>query len=604
MIVEVKRRRFLPYVIVGVILFYAGHLVAKAYEQAPTPINDLLGVGKIEWALSHVLDLPLLNVNFSLVSLYVGFICFGIVMLVFLRIKRTGYYRPGEEHGSARYATIEELNEYADEIEENNMIISQSGRVGLYNSRLPYDRQVNKNVLCIGGTGDGKTHGFAKPNAVQENGSKAFTDTKGLLVHEVGNFYKEKQYKLKIFDLITFKNSDRFNVYKYMVNENDIDRVAEAVVTATQKSTNRGEDFWIQGQMLLSRCLVGFLYFDSKVSGYTPCLPQVADLVRHLKRKDPDVPSPTERMFDDLEQALPGNYACRQWELFNQNFHGETRNSVFALVAAVFSVFDHDDVRELLSDDTLEIDTWNIEKTAVFISMPEVNEAYQFISALLFSTVFETTIRTADSVLKGERDTQNGLIHLEIYADEAAQIGKIPHVEKYMSVIRSREISVKWLFQSESQVIDLYGKEKAKTIFNNCGIHLYLGTNDKDTAKSLTERAGLQTIQDNNQSETRSQHGSTSTQHSKLRRELLTAHEVMTIPYDEVLAVVGRLNVFRDKKANLSDHPNAQYLANSSKDNTWYRYKRFMNDYDEFLDHIKPSQHIEVTEEEIEAFAS
>lgn len=605
MIVEVKRRRFLPYFIVGVILFYVGHLLTKAYEQAPTTkVNDIFGMSKIEWAFSHVLELPLFNFQFSLLSLYVGIISLGIVMLVFLRIKRTGYYRYGEEHGSARYATIEELNEYADDIEENNMILSRLARVGLFNNRLPFDKQVNKNMAVIGGSGDGKTFTFLKPNALQENGSKIFTDTKGLLVRELGHFFEKMGYNIIIFDLITFLNSNRFNVYRYMTSENDIDRVSEAIVTATKKSDNQGEDFWIKAETLVMRALIGFLYFDSQVSGYQPNLPQITDLVRNLKRKDPEIPSPVERLFDDLEKALPGNYACRQWDLFNNNYTGETRNSVFAIVAARFAVFDHDDVRKLLEDDNMEIDKWNLEKTVVFISVPEVNEAYQFISSLLFSTIFETTIRTADSVLTGVKHAPNKLLHLQIFGDEIAQVGKIPHVEKYMAVIRSREISMKWIIQSESQMVDLYGKEKSKTIFNNCGTIVYLGTNDKETSKTFSERAGAQTIQDNNQSETRSQHGSTTTQHAKIRRDLLTPHEIMTIPYDEVLVFVSRLNVFRDKKANVNEHKHAKYLANSPNDATWYRYKRYMNDYDEFLANVKPSHLIDVTEEEIEAFAS
>ncbi|MDX5039079.1 type IV secretory system conjugative DNA transfer family protein, partial [Streptococcus suis] len=138
----------------------------------------------------------------------------------------------------------------------------------------------------IGGTGDWKTRSFVKPNALQRNSSYIFTDTKGLLVHELGKSFEDDEYQIKVFDVITFMNSNRFNVFRYMRSELDIDRVAEAIVIATKKSDHSGEYFWIQAQTLLMRALIGYLYFDSSLSGYVASLPMMADLVRNLKEKD------------------------------------------------------------------------------------------------------------------------------------------------------------------------------------------------------------------------------------------------------------------------------------------------------------------------------
>ena len=46
----------------------------------------------------------------------------------------------------------------------------------------------------------------------------------------------------------------------------------------------------------------------------------IGDLLRNLQRKEEDVPAPVELMFEELEEALPGNYACRQWDLLMQTF--------------------------------------------------------------------------------------------------------------------------------------------------------------------------------------------------------------------------------------------------------------------------------------------
>ena len=265
---------------------------------------------------------------------------------------------------------------------EKNMIFSKQVKMGLFNFRLAYNVQLNKNVIVIGLPGDGKTFTFVLPNLMQMNSNFVVTDPKGNLVHEVGKMLEKTGYAVKIFDLIRLKNSDRFNPFHYMKSELDIDRISEAITEGTKKSEHTGEDFWVQAELMLQRALIGYLYFDSKdpetgVQLYMPNLGHVADLLRNMYREDPDVPSPVEQMFEELNEHQPNNYAYKQWKLF-QNFRGETRNSVVAILSSRYSIFDHEDVRNLISEDTMEMDTWNTKKTAVFIAIPETNNALIF----------------------------------------------------------------------------------------------------------------------------------------------------------------------------------------------------------------------------------
>lgn len=603
-ITTIKRRRFLPYLVFGMVLFYLFHWCFKLYVLAPEVDRsvDVFALSKLEWCLDNWHTKSLLDIAFTPHSFQAGNLGLLAALLAYMRPQVTGTYRYNEEHGSARYATQEEIDSLKDELEDNNMLFSERSGMGLFNKRLPFDKQINKNVLVIGGTGDWKTRSFVKPNALQRNSSYIFTDTKGLLVHELGKSFEDDGYQIKVFDVITFMNSNRFNVFKYMRSELDIDRVAEAIVTATKKSDHSGEDFWQQSQMLLMRALIGYLYFDSRVSKYTASLPMLADMARNLKEKD-EAESIVATLFQELEKEVPGNYACKQWDLFNELYNGETRNSVYAIVASIVSVFDHEAVRRLVEDDNMEIETWNIQKTAVFINIPEVNPAYQFLTSLLFSTIFEVTFKTADDILLGRNTKISYPLHLQIEGDEIAQVGKIPNLPPIISVIRSREISIKLMIQSLSQLQELYNEKNTKTILNNCGTVVYLGSNDQDTLKWLSERSGKMTLNDRNISESRSRNGSSTVQNAKLGRELLTPHEVATIAPDEALVFIAKHNVFRDKKFDLLKHRRAEELADSPTDPNWYRYVRHMSDIDEFLDGVRPSNQIDINEEEIHSIA-
>ena len=83
--------------------------------------------------------------------------------------------RTGEEHGSAKWGSAAELaRRFADKRRENNLIFSQSMRLGLNAKK----HRRNLNVLVVGGSGAGKTRFYAKPNVMQCNTSFVISDPK------------------------------------------------------------------------------------------------------------------------------------------------------------------------------------------------------------------------------------------------------------------------------------------------------------------------------------------------------------------------------------------------------------------------------------------
>lgn len=213
MVTEQKKRRFLPYFIIGLILFYVVHWLVKLYAIAPASKGVILfDNARLDWMMANWSSKSLIDVDFTQTSLYGGGLAFFIVLMFYLRVGDKGRYRYGEEYGSARYATIKEIASFRDKEPENDMIFSQNGRMGLYNKRLPFNRQLNKNTLTVGLPGDGKTLTFVKPNLMQMNSSFVITDPKGLLVRETGKMLEAHGYKIKVFDLVTLTNSMCFTI--------------------------------------------------------------------------------------------------------------------------------------------------------------------------------------------------------------------------------------------------------------------------------------------------------------------------------------------------------------------------------------------------------
>lgn len=595
---ERKRKHLLPYLIVALFAFYAGHWLFKLYLNAPEVVDPLNPFSKYGWVIDNLETKHWLDLAFTPYSLVAGSIGFVSPFLIYLRVGDRGVYRHGEESGSARFATVKELATFRDKEPENNMIFTKNGQMGLFNKRLPYDKQLNKNALVIGLPGDGKTRNFVKPNLMQMNGSYIVTDPKGLLVHEVGSMLAKNGYKIKVFDLVNLTNSNTFNIFHYMKTELDIDRVTEAIVEGTKKSDNQGENFWLTAELLLTRALIGYLYFDSQLSHYTPNLSMVSDMMRNVSRLDEEFPSPVEQMMEELEERLPGNYAYKQWTLFNSNFEAETRMGVTTQVATRYSVFDHDAVTQMIASDTMEIDRWNLEKTAVFIAIPETNKAFNFLASLLFATMFEELTHNADAIIQGRRKglSATDLLHVQIIIDEFANIGRIPNFNEVLASVRSREISIKIILQAINQLKSLY-KTDWETIFNNCASLLFLGTNDKDTMNYFSMRAGKQTINQKNYSESRGRQRSSSISEQTRQRDLMTPDEIARIGVDEALFFLSKQNVLKDKKFDVNDHKQAKLLSDSPQDDNWYTYRRYMNDIEEWFENVDQTQIIDITED-------
>lgn len=581
------KKAFRPYLYLSMtlfILFWAlsNWLVSLPNNDFYSNMNFVLSIAGLESFFYGFFGFLFAFNPFSIGAGMMGFL-FGMMAYTYRNDK--GIYRPNEEHGSARFAKPEEMQKYADKEEEYNMILTEQVKMGLLNERLPHPVQRNKNTCIIGDPGSGKTRYYIKPNIMQMNASFIVTDPKGLLVRETGQMLEDNGYQIKVFDLATLSNSDHFNVFNYIRSELDVDRVLEEITEGTKKSEQQGEDFWVKAEGLLSRAFIAYLWFDGQDNDYTPNLSMISEMLRFTKRKDPKVPSPVEEWFEEQNELRPNNYAYKQWTLFNDLYEAETRASVLAIAAARYSVFDHQQVVDMVKEDTMDIDSWNEKKTAVFVAIPETSDAYNFLAAIFMATAMETLRYKADQILTGAISLPPGvtLLHVRFLLDEFANIGRIPHIDKALATFRSRNMSIVIVLQALDQLKGMY-KNSWASIVTTCASLLFLGGEEEATMKYLSTRAGKQTISIRNHSLSQGGRSGGSENRQKQARDLLTPDEISHINGSECLLFISREFVFKDRKYPLETHPRAKELANSPQDTNWYNYKRYRDEVEKLFD--------------------
>ncbi len=241
-------------------------------------------------------------------------------------------YRRGKEYGSAIWGIAKQVNKkYKQNPQKQNKILTQNVEIGLKAQK----HRRNLNTLVCGGSGAGKTRFFVKPNLMQCNCCFVVLDPKGEIVRDVGHLLEKEGYKVKILDLVTPKLSHCYNPFKYIQDDNDVQKlVANLFKSTTPKGSGASSDpFWdISAQMLLS-ALIFYLKYEAPEDEQN--FATVGEMLRagKVKEDDEDYESPLDILFKRLEHKNPDHIAVKYYKDYHsrsrKNFKINTSNIIF-----------------------------------------------------------------------------------------------------------------------------------------------------------------------------------------------------------------------------------------------------------------------------------
>lgn len=465
----------------------------------------------------------------------------------------------GKEHGSARWGTAKDIAPFIDKQNPyNNIILSASEQLSLAPHMPNPLHNRNKNVVVIGGSGKGKSRFIAKPNICQLNTSFVITDPKGELLAECGNMLAmQGGYKIKILNLEEMAQSDKFNLFPYIKTEKEILIVVDNLIANTSSAeaeAHSGDDFWVKSERALLTAL--FAYVNSECRNEDKNISSILDLmsVAAAREDDEDFVSPLDIMFQELEEKSPGCLACYMYKTFKLA-SGKTAKSILVSLGVRLAPFAINEVRELMSDDELDLTSLGKEKTALFLIVPETYTTFNFIVCILYQLMLERLYELAK-----KQKNRRLPIPVQIIGDEIANIGQIPNLQRYISTMRSYGISIILIFQTLTQV-EAMDKQNWKTIVGNCDTFVYLGGKEQSTNEYVSKSVGKMTIDQRQTNETKGSHGSYGMQDSTLGRDLLDPSEMEKIPGDECIVMLSGLEPFKSKKYPLEKHPRYKYLS-------------------------------------------
>ena len=467
-------------------------------------------------------------------------------------------YRRGEEHGSARWGDARQIcKKYSQKPYSQNILLTQNFRISLDTHK--HRRCLN--ILVVGGSGAGKSRGFALPNIMQCCCSMVITDPKAELLRKTGGLLEKKGYEVRVFDLINPDTSFCYNPFEYVHDDKDVLRlISNLIQNTTPKGSQSSDPFWEKSETALLQALMLYLLHEAPPEEQNFAMIMEMLGSAQVKEEDEDYESPLDILFDRLEMRDPDSIAVKQYHIYKQAA-GKTAKSILISCGARLAPFDIAELRELMSYDELELDLVGDRKTALFVIISDTDDTFNFIVSIMYTQLFNLLCDRADDVYGGRLP-----IHVRCLLDEFANIGQIPKFEKLIATIRSREISASIILQSKSQLKAIY-KDNADTIEGNCDTTLFLGGKEKTTLKEIAEILGKETIDLYNTSDTRGSQRSYGMNYQKTGKELMSQDEIAVMDGGKCILQVRGVRPFFSNKYDICKHKNYKYLSDYDKKN-------------------------------------
>ena len=410
--------------------------------------------------------------------------------------------------------------------------------------------------IVIGSTGSGKTTTFVSPmiqilGATNAGSSMVITDPKGELFALHSKYLEERGYDVKVVDLRDTYSSYRWNPLEgiwnafeeyrnaYLKAYKRVDNIfnSKLILDKNIKETDEINEWYeFDGKAYTSypRLVNAVKLYKKKI--YDEVYEDLNDLVTILipveNEKDPlwekgarsitlavllamleDSTDPNNGMtkekfnffnvtkilqnstkdYEDLRTYFKGRSPLsKAYSLSKQvcDAASSTRASYMSIVYDKLTLFNDAGVCALTSVSDFSADSLSDHKTALFLKIPDEKDTRHNLAAIFILDIYKTLIKIASS-----REDLSLPRNVYFIMDEFGNMPKISKFDKFITVGRSRKIWFTMIVQSYSQLNNVYGDTVADIIKGNCGIKMFIGSNDMGTCKEYSELCGNITIQ-------------------------------------------------------------------------------------------------------------
>ena len=506
-----------------------------------------------------------------LILFFIIIIYFYIIEPRFLNTK----LKNENQHGSARFATFQEIKTNFDKEDLNN--IKNVGVPIFFNKSLNkiwFDK-ITPHYVYLGSTGSGKSATAVIPLCTfiansQNKRSVFITDPKGEIFSTTSKMFQDNGYKVLTLDFRKPTFSNKINILEPIINEYEnyikyeklqikednkskilkysnesnlclaeANRLIKSLSNMLVKDNSEQKDpFWNNSARSLIEGIISLFleeYKNNKINRNQITMTSIRKFQNSILKDD---------NLELLKKYLNSkDYGTKSKDNLTPvlNSSESTIKSIFAVAGEKLSIFDDINVANIMSSSNFDFDVLGKYPTVIYLIVPDEDKTYYSLITIIVGMMYKILVKSANN--NEEKRNKYGI---EWILDEFANCPPLLDIEAIVSVARSRNMRFHFFIQSFSQLNNVYGKEISQIILDNCGL-VYLKTNTEETAEIISKRLGEHTIISNSISHSVSINnfnGNKTT--SLIARKLMTPDEIKQLHYKTIIFPIIGYPIFRD----------------------------------------------------------
>ncbi|MEG2452406.1 MAG: type IV secretory system conjugative DNA transfer family protein [Clostridium sp.] len=166
-----------------------------------------------------------------------------------------------------------------------------------------------------------------------------------------------------------------------------------------------------------------------------------------------------------------------------------TLSSYMSIALDKMSMFNDEGLCSLTSATDIDPTEFASKPTVLFLKIPDEKDTRHALAAVFILCIYKALIKVASV-----REDLSLPRNVYFILDEFGNMPKIDKFDKMITVGRSRKIWFNMVVQSYAQLNNVYGDTIANIIKSNCGMKMFIGSNDIETCEEFSKLCGNMTI--------------------------------------------------------------------------------------------------------------
>ena len=226
------------------------------------------------------------------------------------------------------------------------------------------------------------------------------------------------------------------------------------------------------------------------------------------------------------------------------NSNAKTGGDILTTMAAPLAIFLDPAVEAATGGDDFYFDDLRREPITIYLGItPNEMKVYGTLLNLFFSQLADVNVRQGLP-----QDNHELKYQCLLLLDEFTALGRIPAIEKGVGYLAGYGIRPVLVFQTPSQVEEVYGRTARQTFFSNFAIRMVFAPREQPDAEELSKLIGYYTYKARSTSRSRGKSSSSGSSISDQKRAVMNPDELKVMPdTDCIISMAGMQPIYAEK---------------------------------------------------------